>query len=1109
MFPVFGYDPFPIRSQQPLKESRLPRPEFITPQIKFDPTSRPPYEPYSYPDQVQGPAGSYPFRYPYYYCDRLPQPHLPPPPAYPYPTYGAWPMYPDPHVAYYAPPPYYSMGQPRHESERIEEHHCCGCHNHPCHAAGDRTLKNEEQVKEPDKTNGSDNQLPSWLEGFPYPVMWIPRGRIKSADQKKESDEAKLQSDEAKLRKEPNVSAFPWDMKGIKPMVLGGKDQSPFPVCWLPSESLGIDAGKNGETKAHEKHSGGRIEEVNAKEPDVSGEVGGHENVNKREEKAEQKSNIGDKVTKESAKNGAGKIPSSPRSIKLPPVCLRVDPLPKKRQGATRSPSPPMQKQGQVDNNAVQQGVVDKKTANDRNTEQLTKPRDIKVVKVKEVKDGDDEIQVTHSKHENKEPGEAITEQNEQSREKSGETVQENQQANKPVKKIWSGAEAATVIQSAFRGYELRRCEPLKKLKQIAEVRKQAVEIKNRIDAIESCHGATMDAKEKVILGETIMKLLLKLDTVQGLHWSLRDMRKSVAKELVCLQEKLDSLLNQSSASSSQEMPTSQIAKVLPTSSTHEDGPAGGETEVKSIDQHDDRGSEQPFPSHSPAGPDAVNEVSEVVDPADIATPLARGLSESVTSEVVPLVEQGASDETVKGRGDALTEASEPSPVIGENQQVIEVALSKAHDDSDDFEKIEKGGTDALAEALESSPVVVENQQVMEASLSGAPELLKKTANEEAELATELPRTDPEEEESAHEGTAGDLQEELGCNELHVVKDVPMAVNEESVVELMKEQSTVVWGSKVPTAQVGDDGDDQVNVAEQESPWVTDASAMCVEEENQMQELCDEAETLKNSAAMRSEMDSAVDEEVEASGFSISQGLDMSEATKEVIQPPITEALADLEAKSIAADAVEANASKVIQVPESTREEGFAFNKEDGTAPATQEKEEHEIAAKAENVDDEMDEMIKGQRIGNDSCLVESSTILNPKDNVDLEHKMPDALKGEKSVDAEDGISCNREEIRNLIWRKGSGVGEEVDGTHARAAEESETLKGVLEKLMKVGKEQKALITNLQTKVKDLEKKLARRQKLKTKRTSKWTSHRATFGTQVNVPSESPMGVAS
>ncbi|GAB2231250.1 hypothetical protein Drorol1_Dr00027539 [Drosera rotundifolia] len=117
------------------------------------------------------------------------------------------------------------------------------------------------------------------------------------------------------------------------------------------------------------------------------------------------------------------------------------------------------------------------------------------------------------------------------------------------------------------------------------------------------------------------------------------------------------------------------------------------------------------------------------------------------------------------------------SPMFGENQQVMEIALSKAHDDPDVFERIENGGTDVLAKDLELSPEVVENQQVMKARHSGAPELLKKPANEEAELAAEHPRIDYEEEESAHEGTVGDLQEELGCNKPHVIKDVPMEVN--------------------------------------------------------------------------------------------------------------------------------------------------------------------------------------------------------------------------------------------------------------------------------------------------------------------------------------------
>ncbi|KAJ9707068.1 hypothetical protein PVL29_002178 [Vitis rotundifolia] len=41
------------------------------------------------------------------------------------------------------------------------------------------------------------------------------------------------------------------------------------------------------------------------------------------------------------------------------------------------------------------------------------------------------------------------------------------------------------------------------------------------------------------------MSLLLKLNAIQGLHPNLKNFRKSLARELVSLQEKLDSLMNQ------------------------------------------------------------------------------------------------------------------------------------------------------------------------------------------------------------------------------------------------------------------------------------------------------------------------------------------------------------------------------------------------------------------------------------------------------------------------------------------------------------------------------------------------------------------------------------
>ncbi|KAL9253542.1 hypothetical protein AKJ16_DCAP06673 [Drosera capensis] len=80
---------------------------------------------------------------------------------------------------------------------------------------------------------------------------------------------------------------------------------------------------------------------------------------------------------------------------------------------------------------------------------------------------------------------------------------------------------------------------------------------------------------------------------------------------------------------------------------------------------------------------------------------------------------------------------------------------------------------------------------------------------------------------------------------------------------------------------------------------------------------------------------------------------------------------------------------------------------------------------------------------GNDSRHNESSIILDPQDRVDLKRSM----------------------------------GEEADCIHARTAERDATRKEVLETFMKVRKEREALLTNLQTKMKSLEKKFARTQK--------------------------------
>lgn len=86
----------------------------------------------------------------------------------------------------------------------------------------------------------------------------------------------------------------------------------------------------------------------------------------------------------------------------------------------------------------------------------------------------------------------------------------------------------------------MRKLEPLKKLNQMVEVRQQVAEIRKRIQALESSSDLLKNDKERVVIGEIIMRMLLKLDTIQGLHPSLRDIRKALAKDLVTLQEELD-----------------------------------------------------------------------------------------------------------------------------------------------------------------------------------------------------------------------------------------------------------------------------------------------------------------------------------------------------------------------------------------------------------------------------------------------------------------------------------------------------------------------------------------------------------------------------------------
>ncbi|KAJ7550471.1 hypothetical protein O6H91_07G103000 [Diphasiastrum complanatum] len=111
---------------------------------------------------------------------------------------------------------------------------------------------------------------------------------------------------------------------------------------------------------------------------------------------------------------------------------------------------------------------------------------------------------------------------------------------------------AAILIQSRFRGYMVRRTAPLNCLRVIMSVMSQLRKLKTQIITDEYMDRLRADPKERVKLSETIMSLLLRLDALQGVHSTVREIRKAAVREAVALQETVDSEL-QKSLSETQE----------------------------------------------------------------------------------------------------------------------------------------------------------------------------------------------------------------------------------------------------------------------------------------------------------------------------------------------------------------------------------------------------------------------------------------------------------------------------------------------------------------------------------------------------------------------------
>ncbi|CAE5957253.1 unnamed protein product [Arabidopsis arenosa] len=100
-----------------------------------------------------------------------------------------------------------------------------------------------------------------------------------------------------------------------------------------------------------------------------------------------------------------------------------------------------------------------------------------------------------------------------------------------------NAAAAAARIQSGYRSYRIRGL-----YKKISSVNREANRVQSIIQRQETVDAIRSDEKERLRMNETLMSLLLKLDSVPGLDPSIREARRKVSRKIVGMQEILDSI---------------------------------------------------------------------------------------------------------------------------------------------------------------------------------------------------------------------------------------------------------------------------------------------------------------------------------------------------------------------------------------------------------------------------------------------------------------------------------------------------------------------------------------------------------------------------------------
>ncbi|CAF2259299.1 BnaA08g24960D [Brassica napus] len=98
-------------------------------------------------------------------------------------------------------------------------------------------------------------------------------------------------------------------------------------------------------------------------------------------------------------------------------------------------------------------------------------------------------------------------------------------------------ATATARIQSGYRSHKIRGL-----YKTISSVHREANRAQSMIQRQETVDAIRSDEKERLRMNETLMSLLLKLDSVPGLDPTIREARRKVSRQIVGMQEILDAI---------------------------------------------------------------------------------------------------------------------------------------------------------------------------------------------------------------------------------------------------------------------------------------------------------------------------------------------------------------------------------------------------------------------------------------------------------------------------------------------------------------------------------------------------------------------------------------